>query len=287
MDWLTAVAQLRRDAAARRARHGGRRCAGTRRGRPGAKMVVGAAAALGHDRRRQPRGDRGRAGPASCSRPATPRAGDCTTASLTEQAPARARRAVLRRRGDAAARAAAPGARRRDLRRWGTSAPSWPGSWPATTSSCTWSTRAPSSSTRSGWRRSPRTPWPGCTVHHAGARRAGARRAARRQPRADHDPRPRRGRRAVRRRAAAAAQLGSIGLIGSAAKWRRFRAASWPQRATARRRSPGSPRPIGLPGDHRQGPRDDRGRASPPTCCCGFERDAVHAATRAASRRSS
>ena len=129
------------------------------------------------------------------------RARSCSTVALTDRAPHRARRAVLRRRGDAAARAAAGRCRRSRSSASATSGSSWPGSWPGTTSSCTSSTPAPSSSTRRGWRCSP-TPWRGCTSTTRRVPGAGARRAARRHPRAGHDPRPRRGRRAVRRRAA-------------------------------------------------------------------------------------
>ena len=116
---------------------------------------------LGHDRRRQPRGDRGRrARELLASQACEP---ETETTSLTERGAAPARRAVLRRRGDGAVRAAAPRCRPSRSSGSATSASSWPGSWPATTSTCTWSTRAPRSSSRDGSRRPPPTRWPGCT----------------------------------------------------------------------------------------------------------------------------
>ena len=124
------------------------------------------------------------------------------TTSLTERAPARHGVQCCGGEVTLLLRAAAPGARRRDLRDGARRHSSWPGSWPATTSSCTWSTPAPRRSTASGSRRPPRTPWPGCTVHHAVVPELVLGELPARQPRADHDPRPRRGRRPVRRRAA-------------------------------------------------------------------------------------
>ena len=100
-------------AAARRAGHGGDRPR-ARPARGGREDGGRPAAVLGHDRRGQPRGERGAAGPRAAG-VAGLRTGD------RDDQPHRAgtcavRRAVLRRRGDAAVRAAAPGARRRDLR---------------------------------------------------------------------------------------------------------------------------------------------------------------------------
>ena len=218
MHWITAVAELRRDAAARRARHGGgrarARAARGRREDGGRQRHV-----LGHDRRRQPRGDRGAAGPRAAG-VAGLRTGDRD--DQPHRAGARAvRRAVLRRRGDAAATSRCARCPPSRSSGWGTSAPSWPGSWPATTSSCTWSTPAPRRSTRSGSRRSPRTRWPGCTATTRvvpelvlGELPAGSHVLIMTHDHAEDA--------ALCDAALRCGHLGSIGLIGSSAKWRRF-----------------------------------------------------------------
>ena len=73
----------------------------------------------------------------------------------------------------------------------------------------------------------------------------------------------------MRRGAAAAARWARIGLIGSSAKWTRFAAAAGRRRATAPTAIDRITSPIGLPGDHRQGPgRRSRSR-SRRTCCSG------------------
>ena len=131
------------------------------------------------------------------------RAGDVRPSRLSDKAPVRARRAVLRRRGDGPARAAAGRAGGGDLRRRARRPGAGPHPRPATTSTCTWSTPGPSSSaaerargrspTRGAGARPPRCPvLPELVLARAAAR----------HPRAGHDPRPRRGRRAVRRRPA-------------------------------------------------------------------------------------
>ena len=150
---------------ARRARHGGP-VRGHAPREAGAKMVVAADATWGSDRRRQPRGRRRARGPATLLGRRPPRRPSSSPSTLTDKGPHRARRAVLRRRGDRAARAAARRAVAWRSSASATSASSSPGSWPATTSSCTWSTPAPSSSTPSRWPCSP-TPSPAVHVHHA------------------------------------------------------------------------------------------------------------------------
>ena len=166
----------------------------------GAKMVVSGDATLGERRRRQPRGDGGRARPrADGRRPDA--APEPMTVSLSDKAPHRARSPVLRRRGDAAPRAAGRRARRWRCSGSATSGWSWRGSWPATTSSCTSSTPAPTSSAPERL---------ACLddglaavhVHHAPVPELVLGRCRRGTPRAGDDPRPRRGLRAVRRRAA-------------------------------------------------------------------------------------
>src|SRR6185437_12564796 len=99
------------------------------------------------------------------------------------------------------------------------------------------------------------------------ARRAGARAAAARRARGDHDARPRRGLRAVRRGPAAAAAPGQhrADRLGRQMD-------ALPGSAGRRRARPGGDRPDHLPDrparDHRQGPGRDRGR--------GRRRAAVH-----------
>ena len=116
MDWVTAVERLRRD------RQPGVLVTvvdvrGHAPREAGAKMVVGGDQYLGTSAaatsRRSPS-----AGPASCS-PTGAAEPEMRTSSLNDKAPRRARRAVLRRRGDGAARAAAGGAVGGDLRRSG------------------------------------------------------------------------------------------------------------------------------------------------------------------------
>ena len=247
-------------AAARGAGHrdrGARPRAARGRGEDGGR----AAAHLGHDRRRQP-GAVGGGARACADRGGRRRAGDERDAAVRPR-PGAAWRAVLRGRGHAAVRAAAAGARDRDLRDRARRAPSWRWCWRATTSSCTWSTPAGVGSTR--W--SPSAPWPGAPPPRRRAG-AGARRAARGQPRADHDARPRRGRRALRRRPA----LRPPGVD----RVDRFGREVEPVRAQARRRGPrrGRARPHHHPDRaarrHRQGARHDRGeRGGGPAATAG------------------
>ena len=142
--------------------------------------------------------------------------------SLNDKAPGRPRRAVLRRRGHHPPRTARRRPVGRDLRprprgRW-----SWRASSPATTSSCTSSTRAP---------RRPRRPrWPGATrdalarvhVHHApvpelvlGQVPTGTHVLVMTHDHAEDI--------ALCDVALRCSHLGSVGLIGSSAKWSRFR----------------------------------------------------------------
>ena len=211
----------------------------------GAKMVVSARELLGQHRRRQPRGSLRCSRPASCWPRAagSPRPGP--GASPTRRRPEHGVQCCggevtvllepLRRR----ARGGDLRDRPRRLRAGPDPGPARPRAAPG---------RLPraSSSSRSGWPRSPPTPWPGCTPTTRRAARAGARRAAGRQPRAGDDPRPRRGRRAVRRRAALRTPRldRPDRLLGEVAP---VRASGWPRRGTTRRRWPGSPPRSGCP----------------------------------------
>ena len=160
---------------------------------------------------------------------------------------------------------------RRDLRHGPRRAASWRGSWPATTSTCTSSTRGPSS-----W---PRTRWPPLAdavarvhVHHVPVLpELVLGELPPRHARAGDDPRPRRGRRARRRRAARPTTSGSIGLIGSSAKWARFRGKLLAEGHDAEAPSTGSSPRSGCPALHRQGPGDDRGRRWRPRCWQSFD----------------
>ena len=179
--------------------------------------------------------------------------------------PVRARRAVLRRQGHRAARAAAGRARGGDLRRRARRPGARAHPRPARPRAAP--DRHPARAARRGAARGARRraghgarpPGPGA----AGDR---ARRAAARHPRADHDPRPCRGRRAVRRGAAArrvrldrADRLsGQVGAVPAQARRR--------GRPRRRRRSPGSGRRSGCPTSAARSRRRSRS-ASPRTCC--------------------
>ena len=177
--WLDAVQRLRRErrpgvlvtagvgARSRPAR--GRRQDGRHRRRH-----------LGQHRRRQPRGDRGGAGPASCWPSGATAPEELTVvAQPTGPAPSTAGSA-------AAARSTCCSSRWPWCRRWrssgsGTSASSSPASWPATTSSCTSSTPARSSSRPARLAAARRRRRPGARAPR-GAARARARRGRRRVP---------------------------------------------------------------------------------------------------------
>ncbi len=250
-------------AAARRAGHGDDRP----RARParGRREDGGrSAAVLGHDRRGQPRGDRGAAGPRAAG-VAGLRTGD------RDDQPHRAgacavRGAVLRRRGDAAVRAAAPGAGRRDLRDGARRHRAGPDPGPPRPRAAPGGLagRAGRPAAARGGHRG--RPGPGAPPPRGGAG-AGARRAARRQPRPDHDPRPRRGRRAVRRGAAVRAPGldRADRVVGEVATVREEARGGGP-RARDARPDHHADRPAG---DHREGPGDDRGG------CGGGPADAV------------
>ena len=166
----------------------------------GAKMVVGERRCWGTHRRRQPGAVGGRPRPCVAG-VRRGRAGDDGDEPVGPRART-ARRAVLRRRGHAAPRAAAPRARDRDLRDGPRRHRAGAGPGPPRRRAAPRRLARGARRRRSGWPTVTATRWRGCTVHHARGARAGARRAARRQPRADHDARPRRGRRPVRRRPA-------------------------------------------------------------------------------------
>ena len=109
-----------------------------------------------------------------------------------------------------------------------TSDSSWPGSWRATTSTCTSSTPAPTSSTPERLAALADAVAARARARRAGAARAGAGRAAPRHPCAGDDARPRGGRRVLRRGAAhrparhdrSDRLVGASG-PGSASSWRR------------------------------------------------------------------
>ena len=148
---------------------------------------------LGQCRRRQPRGDRrtpgpgddqsrGRGPPRCWSRGSTSTPGMIMVGSVV------------------AARSGCCWSRSRPDRRWrssasATSASSWPGSFPGWRSSCSWSIPGPSSLINFGWPTSPPDRPTSRSIARYRRVRAGA--AAGRRPRVDHDPRPRRGLRAL------------------------------------------------------------------------------------------
>ena len=111
---------------------------------PGAKMVVSADADMGHDRRRQPRGDRARAARELLEQGR--RLARARNHAAQRQGACAARPAVLRRRGDLLLEplAVVPAVA---IFGMGTSGSSSRGSCPGTTSSCTSSTRGRLSST--------------------------------------------------------------------------------------------------------------------------------------------
>ena len=167
---------------------------------------------------------------------------------------------MLRRRGARCCSSRCRPGRRSRSSGSATSATSWPGSCPGWRSSCTWST--PGAEQLDQLRLADVTDGV-ADVDGAprAARRDGAGAAAARRARADHDPRPRRGLRAVRRRAAAAdASWASVGLIGSRAKWRRFQQPAGRRRPRRRDAIATITCPIGLPEHRRQGARRHRGR---------------------------
>ena len=225
----------------------------------GAKMVVGRRQTLGHDRRRQPRGRGGTPGPRA-ARVAGRASRRPSTTSLTDKAPAQHGVQCCGGEVTRAARAAAPSCPPSRSSGWATSASSWPASWPATTSSCTWSTPAPSSSTPSRLARATADALARVHVHHVpvlpelvlGELPPGTHVLVMTHDHAEDAAlcdaalrlRPPRLDRADR-------VVGEVGAVREEARRRGARPG---------RRSPGSRTPIGLPGDHRQGPGDDRGR---------------------------
>ena len=106
----------------------------------GAKMVVAADGDVGQHRRRQPRGHRGRRGPARCSPRARPSRSSWRCPSTTRRRPSTASSAAAARCASCSSRW--PSCRRWRSSAWATSGWSWPASSPATTSSCTSSTPA-------------------------------------------------------------------------------------------------------------------------------------------------
>ena len=247
------------------------RCAGTRRARPARRWSSAATRTWGSDRRRQPRGRPRSPGPASCSpvRRRT-RAGDCTrSASATRPAPSTAAQCCG---GEvtAAARAAAVGAGGRASSAWATSGYELARILARHDLDLHLvDSRAGAARPPTGWRRDSPTPWPASHVHHALLPRAGARRAAapaRTCCVMTHDHAEDY---ALCDAALRCAHLGTIGLIGSSAKWTPVPAQLARRRVTTRTTSPGSPCPIGAARDHRQGPGRDRRQRSPPTCCAG------------------
>ena len=257
MDWLAAVERLRRRAASRACWSPSPTCAGTRPRDAGAKMVVAADETWG-----SVGGGNLEETAIARARRAARRAGAPTpetmTMSLNDKARTEHGRQCCGGEVTAAARAAAGRARRSRSSGSATSASSWPGSSPGTTSSCTSSTRAPTSSPPSGWRCLDDAPGHACT---STTRRCPSWCSAR-CPRGTHvlvhDPRPRRGLRALRRRAALRAPRldRPDRLVGEVAA---VPAAGCASRGTPRPSDrPDPARPIGRPGPRRQGPRDHR-----------------------------
>ena len=126
-------------------------CAGTRRATPAPRWSSAADATWGSVGGGNLEADARSPGRGRCSRRRAPTP-EQLTVGLSDKAPDRARRPVLRRRGHGAARAAARRARRRDLRRRARRPRAGADPGPATTSTCTWSTPAPTSSPTSAWR---------------------------------------------------------------------------------------------------------------------------------------
>ena len=280
MHWMTAVERLRRE------RQPGvlvtvMAVRGHAPREAGAKMVVGAAAVWGTDRRRQPRGDRGRRARELIASEA--REPETRHGRLTDKAPAQYGVQCCGGEVTLLLEPLPVGAVRGDLRDRARRHSSWRASWPGTTSSCTWSTRAPGSSTPDRLRRSPTTPWPGCTCTTRslpelvlGELPAGSHVLIMTHDHAEDA--------ALCDAALRCGHLASIGLIGSSAKWRAVR-------EEAGRRGPRPDQlarittPIGLPGDHREGPGDDRRRASRRTWLLRVPRARPAAGTIEQSRR--
>ena len=202
--------------------------------------------------------------PASCSRDGGHRTGD-GHAAPHRQGAGRARRAVLRRRGDDAVRAVAGGALGGDLRGRPRRPRAGPDPGPPRPRAAPGRLAAPSSSTPDRLRRRSTTRSRRVHVHHApccpswcwAELPAGTHVL-------DDDPRPRRGRRPVRR-ALRRGHLAAIGLIGSSAKW-----APVPRRSLAADGHaggiwPASPTPSGCPSSPARSRRPSRS-ASRPNC---------------------
>ena len=253
MEWLAAVERLRRER-----RPGVLVTLTSVRGHSpreaGAKMVVARDCHLGQHRRRQPRGDRRRPGPRDARRGA--RHTRAARAVAQRQGARRARSAVLRRRGAGAPRAARRGAVGRDLRHRPRRARAGPHPRAATTSSCTSSTPAPTSSghDRLGVLDDAVAR---VHVHHAPVPEL----VLGQVPRGTHvlimthdhaeDA-------ALCDGALRCEHLGSIGLIGSSAKWRRFRADALRQKDIRTRDLARIQTPDRAARAHRQGPGDHR-----------------------------
>ena len=229
----------------------------------GAKMVVAADGVVGERRRRQPRGDRRRPGAGDARRGAAGARAADRRPHRQGAAPSTAGSAAAARSPCCSSRC--PSCRPSRSSASATSGSSWPGSSPATTSTCTSSTPAPTSSTDERLALPRRRPRRGST---STTRRSPSWRSARCRAGThvlvmthDHAEDF-----ALCDAALRCAHLGSIGLIGSAAKWARFRtglAVEGHDEATiARIRCP-----IGAARPRRQGAGHHRRRRSPPTWC--------------------